>query len=414
MSLKDISQKLEKTFLDWGWLAPAFFPVLEAIGRGPLNVCLGLYTAWGFVVLTKRGFCADRRIIILYGLLISVFGLSIIGAEDVSRAAKAWFKFGFVSLVYFMTLSALADDKSNWKRQFKCLAVAAVLTLIALFIRGGVVSDWQYLLQVRGLLERNLPFLLPFLLFSFKSFENRTTRLSCSLIACVVFTLVIVFSGGRAALVGLVVSLAVYSVVGIGLRVRSVAAITLLVLLVAGFLGGTKGVEMTRDLSTMDLDSISTGRTLFWRQALAHPPENQLLGVGLNNTRYYEDVVYIRNVKGKDDEKVKHLHNFVFDLWFEAGFAGLLVYLALMGCLIGPTLYRWRECPQEIRLRIAPILSATSAIFAAACLSFSFRSPQMSVYLLFLLAGLTSLSSSMIKEPEISSQEDINLAAVED
>ena len=392
---------LDQEFLSWGWLIPAFFPVLEAVGRGPLNTCLALYLAWGLTVLAKRGLGGERRTVILFLILISVFGLSLIGAEDLSRGGRTWLKYSFVVLTYFMTLHALALDTNGWIRQFKCLALAGILTSMVLVLRGGITSDWKHLVPVRGLFERNLPFLLPFLLFSLRSIPNQMTRRFSSLGACTVFALIIVFSGGRSALVGFVVALAVYGVIGIGLRMRTVSVICVLIVLSAAVLGGPKGVQMTRGLSTMDLDSISTGRTYLWRHAIAYPPENLLFGVGMDNTRHYENVVHIRNVKGMPDQKVKHLHNFIFDLWYETGFAGLLAYVLFVASLIVPVLRNWKRYSPEVKSSLAPVLSATFAILASASLSFSFHSLQMSVYMFFLLASLTSVNFTSMNDPGV-------------
>jgi O-antigen ligase len=382
-----VRQKLNTKFLDWGWLLPASFPVLEVVGRAPLNIATGVYLFWGLFLLSEKKLGASK-IKFAYFLVLAAFSLGVFAAVEPLQVTRSWLRYAFLALTYFLTCHALSERDGAWEKQFKSLAVAGGITAVALILRGLFTTDFQRIVPFQGMLERNLPFLFPFVLFYLGTLKNHYIKWGAGFLISGTFLVLIVYSGGRSAFVAFLIALAVYGVLALRLKLHTVIIVCVLVAVVAGSLGG--GVMLRRlsldDPLSVDIDQLSSQRTLLWRQAISNPPENQWVGVGMRNVRYSEKVI------AKKGGTVKHLHNFILDTWYETGFLGLIAYFAFVGSMIWVAFKKMVAFNWALRRNLAPVIAAAAALFAGGLLSFSYYSPQLTVYLFFVLATSTVCS----------------------
>ena len=385
----------------WGWLTPVILPVMEILGRSPKNIVLVTYVVWGVVILLREGLGADKLTRYLFYSAIALFGLGLFVAVDPARAIRTWLKFSTFVLMFFATCHVLSVNKDGIQRQFRLLALTGVLSVVALIAKGLIVSSGQALVTPHTMQERNLPFLLPFLFFAIRTLPDRALRWTMIAGAGSFFTVVIALSGGRSAFVALLVSVFVYCLSGF--RIKLHVALSLLAVMAVVVIAVSGGMSRNIDfnnISDANFDKISSNRTVLWRQAIADWPDSPLIGVGMGNVRY-TDVVYVP----KKDKKVRHLHNFLLDCWYETGFAGLFVYVCLLARLLFVPLKCYRMKAFSDHQLFAPLYAGVAAILAGGMFSFSYYSPQMTIYMFFLFATLFVLER---QHTNLSAVNDVN------
>ena len=92
------------------------------------------------------------------------------------------------------------------------------------------------------------------------------------------------------------------------------------------------------------------------------------------------------------DVAVKHLHNFVFDAWFETGLLGLLALFALFAAGYAAIIRAWTRLTTIDRQIAAAAIAASVAILAAGLFSYSYTSRQFALYLYLLFALMLGLA----------------------
>lgn len=393
MSLSNYYQRATQAFFHWGWLLPALLPASQLGGRGLFNSLVCAYALWGMASCWQRRVVLPRCVVIPYALLLGAFLLSVPGAVDSTEALHTWLTFALQSLVLLLILAALGMDAAAAQRLLNALALGAALTLgtvylllpYHLFALSGQPFAPEYQLR-----EDNLPFLLPFMLGWL--WQRRAQRW-CYAAMFAVSALVlgyIVLSQGRAALLGMVVSLALFSAVVWQWRWRRILGLVGLVLLLGIALNIQPFLKMQLD-PMRPLDAFTAGRSALWRQALAEPPPRPLVGVGLGNVA--QNAEMLRFQLGDDFKQVKHLHNFLLDAWYETGLLGLGALLGMLGSVLVRLLLVWRDLSVMQRQQAGIWLAAAAALLSAGLLSFSYTSRQFACYLFLCLGGLSHLCS---------------------
>ena len=386
--MKVLSERACAGFLRWGWLLPAALPLAQVLGRGVFNTLGGIYFLWALLALPglRGGFTAVRRepFFILYVALLALWAFSLTLAADPAKGAETLARYTQYSLTGLFTYLALQHHADGPRRLVQAMVWGALLTLGVLLLQLPYYVWATTFDPTQQLREDNLPWLLPFVLGAF-ALAGRARSLALAVVlACAFYILV---SQGRAALIGLVVALAVYGLLGTRLRVRTVLAAALVVLLAGALLSerffrGITGLSF--DFATLDL--FTSGRASLWVQALSMPPENIWLGVGLGNVGSHQAVLQIGEVA------VKHLHNFLIDAWFETGLLGLAALLTLFASAYGALMRSWSSLSANDRTLAAAAVAASAALLAAGLFSFSYTSRQFGLYLYLVFVLMLALA----------------------
>ncbi|MBK8750135.1 MAG: O-antigen ligase family protein [Candidatus Competibacteraceae bacterium] len=389
MKLTPFHYKIQEAFFRQGWLLPAVLPLTQIGGRALFNVVAGSYALWGLLSLWSRRKQLDRMTALLYLLLLSVFLLGIPGAVEPAGALRTWGMFLMQSLTLLLMQAALQESSTQLDRLLNVMALLGGITLAGLYVLlpyyvlGGSGQPFDPSTQLQ---EDNLPFLLPFMLgWIWRQQPGRWCY--GAMIAVIAASLgYVVLAEGRAALLGLCVGLAVFCWTVLGWRLRWIALLMILVLAI-GIVANTGPFRKAEMDPEHPLDAFTTGRTILWRQALAHPPARPWLGVGIGNGFRATQVL---NFEIDNSQiQVKHLHNFLMDAWYETGLLGLGALLALMGTVLGRLAWVWRRLSAADRQRAGVLLAAALAIMTAGLLSFSYTSRYFACYLFACLGGLS-------------------------
>ncbi len=387
--------RLEQAFFDWGWLLPVLLPLAQAGGRAALHIIAAAYVLWGIIALCRRGFEGERTALWLYGLLLGAYAISIPYAQDSPRAADKWLTFAYQSAAFPLTLAVFqrqgpaAAERLGRMLRFGALVLLPVLYGRMLWLALG--DDWRPAQQLK---EDNLVWLLPFLLAAPLSSGGRRGWWTVGVLATVLIYIEI--SGGRAALFGALLGLVVYGVIGWRWRpVRILALVAALLTLVMATDADhfIRSAHREASLNTA-LDTFTSLRTVLWRQALSHPPERTLTGVGMGNLRYHDAVAVV------GEQRFGHLHNFILDAWYETGLLGLAALLAFLAYPWLRLARAWPRLEPPARQRLAPFIAATVALAATAMLSFSYASPQFALYLSILMAALLGMARTTPSLPQ--------------
>ncbi len=364
---------------------PAYMPLGEAVGRSILNILLVIYISWGLVVIFRRGkeiwissVCIP--LLILWG----AFFLSIFNAEDVPRAFHAWQKYFFSSLTVPLTVFVLRINPEKWKSFVLSLAATGVFLPFLLVAKSAISSGFEFFVLPRSMIERNLPFLLPIVFLVISRLKNIYYKLILSGFFFIFFFAIIIASQGRAALVALGLGISFYFIFVIKVRARIFVPVFSIFIVFSILISGPfffRHAE-SQHIQSDYIDYFSSGRTLLWKQAIKNPPDNVFFGIGMSNVRYVDEVMTI------NDHRVKHLHNFLFDAWYETGLAGLAALVLLWSMMIFFCLKRIKYFNGGLRSEVLALLCSFVALLGGGLFSYSYMSPQLTNYLYFILSGL--------------------------
>ncbi len=389
---------LRGAFFRWGWLTPAVLPLTQLGGRGLFNALVNLYALWGLLSVWSRRDRLDPSVVLPYLALLGVFLLTIPGSVDPIGGLRTWMGFALQSLTLLLTLAALRESPTYSDRLLNGMALFGALTLGGLYLLlpyyalGASGQPFNPVMQLR---EDNLPFLLPFLLGWLWWYSSPRWRYGAMAGVTALVLAYVVLAEGRAALLGLIVGLMVFGGLTLEWQIRRIAGLAALILAVgiAINIGPFRKAELD---PAHPLDAFTAGRTALWRQALANPPMQPWLGVGIGNGAHAGEV--LRFDLGGETHQVKHLHNFLLDAWYETGLLGLSLLIALISVVLIRLARVWRQLSMADRQRAGVWLAAASALMTAGLLSFSYTSRQLSCYLFFCLGSLSYFGGS-VKPP---------------
>ena len=387
-------RSIRQAFFRYGWLLPAWLPLAQVGGRALFNVLAGIYFLWGLAALIRTPIVVSRGVVILYVLLLLSMTAGALGAQDSERALRKLMVFFSHSMAFFFTLMVLQRSARRVGGLMKTFAVAACLLIALLYVQLGYLIWHEPFAPGLQLREDNLPFMAPILFFVICRAGRRwPVRGVAAATVLGLVTLYVLVSGGRAALLGLLVAASVYLLTVLRRRWYEIAAIAVLAGALAFTLGGDRWLRQfppeSPDGSSgwmQRLDQFTSHRLSLWRQALQHAPANPWLGVGIGNARYTEQIM-----QTTPGQHVKHLHNFALDAWYETGALGVALLLGLLGVLFAAGWQADRRLPPGARAYAGVLLSSAAAIVAAALFSFSYGSNPFSFYLFVVLAALYAL-----------------------
>lgn len=377
----------QQLFFKYGWALPAALPLAQIIGRAAFTILGVVYIVWAATALCDRRFSFDRPIMVAYFLLVLAYVLAVPIAAEPLRLLEDYAIFVVFSIVPFFTLASLAYVESGQRRLidvYAWVAALAVVLLYALLARG--VSQPKFVPE-HFMREDNLPFLAPFLIYGLRRLCTGPKGWWLAGAAAASMLAYVLMSHGRAALVGLIAGMAAYAYFVLGQPLRRIFLVAAALLSLAVFARGEQLIERLREATTIEdrIDTLSSTRTAMWRNALANPPENIWIGVGIGNAASSSKVFSVV-IQQKEQRASKHLHNFLLDCWYETGVIGLGALLIWLGILLHRALSTWRHSLGEEKAQAGVLLSASFAIMANALFSYSYLSKQFVIYLpLFLL-----------------------------
>ena len=210
MKLAALPNEIQDTFFRWGWLLLTVLPLTQLGGRALFNSVAGFYALWGLLSLWSRRDRLDHATTWLYLSLLGIFLLGIPGAIDPGEARKTWAAFFMHSLSFLLMQVALRESPAHPDRLLKAMALfggiamAGLVLLLPYYALGWSGQPFDPSSQLR---EDSLPFLLPFMLGWLWRQGNGRWRYGAMVGVVAVALGYVALSEGRAALLGLIVSL---------------------------------------------------------------------------------------------------------------------------------------------------------------------------------------------------------------
>lgn len=394
---------LAVSFFKSGWLLVAVLPLTQLGGRALFNITAGIFAVWGLLSLWGHHRSLDRATTLLYLAVLGVFLLGIPGAIDPAGGLRIWAGFLAPSLAVLLVQAALWKSPNALDRLLSAIALFGGITLVGLYLQLP-----YYVFELSGqpfdpkiqLREDLLPFLLPFFLGWIWQHGNGVRRYWSMASVVIAVLAYVVLSEGRAALLGAIIALIVFSRLVLGWRLRWTIALAASALLIA-IIANTGPFRRTALDPEHPLNGFTSGRTALWQQALAHPPERPWVGVGLGNGRYATNILGFE-LNGVHIQ-VQHLHNFLLDAWYETGLLGVGTLVTFIGAVFWRVARKWNQLSLPDRQKAGVLLAAALAIVAAALLSFSYTSRYFACLficfgaLIYLTADFNKASDGMTK-----------------
>lgn len=382
----------QQLFFRYGWALPAVLPLAQIFGRTVFTMLGVVYIIWAATALYGRRYSFDMRIMAAYLLLVLAYALAVPFAAEPLRLLEDYMIFLVFSLIPLFTLASLACVENAQRRLVDVIAWVAALAVILLYLQLAYGLSQPKFVPEHFMREDNLPFLAPFLIYRLRRRYSGSGGRWLAGAAVASILAYVLMSHGRAALVGLIVGMGAYAYLVMAHPLRRIALAAVALLCMAVFARGQDFIERLRHATTMEdsMDTLSSMRTAMWRSALANPPDNIWIGVGIGNASS-SSKVFSAAVGGQEKRAPKHLHNFLLDCWYETGVAGLGALLVWLGTLLHRAINNWRHSLDDQKERIGVMLAASFAIIANALFSYSYLSKQFVIYLsLFLLVAATA------------------------
>ncbi len=385
-----VINKIQSSFINFGWLMPAFFPLAMIGGRGLFNSAFYFYVLWALLTAPLLRHKCSRSFTVAVGLLLAAYLPSIIFAVDPARTLKIWITvllFSSVAPITLVVLSLHPEKLDDLMRALGLAALAAVAACYADLAGLGLFADsFVPRLDLRAV---DLPFYLPFLLAWLGSTLRPNWKRPAIAGALIALSAFVVISDERGSLIGLVAALLVMGALVFDLSPARLIAAVLACIAFALLLNGDgilRGLSGEGDWLTR-LDAFSSWRITLWSQALENPPTNIWFGVGMGNTEHYPDVITIKG------HVVRHLHNLWLDAWYETGLLGLTALVGLILTGFARIARAWRELDTKSRQIAGLVLTAAIALIAQAQFSISYASREFNIYFLLCLALLFHLEA---------------------
>ncbi len=378
--------KITEHFYRWGWLVPALLPLTQLGGRALFTLVIWLYFLWGAAVFIRERITLKKRYLILFCILLISYALGISLAADPSRAFNKWINYFVMASVFPITWMVLQTQEDEAARRLvkwlAILGIAMVLTAYAQLIHLAQQPGFSPTQQLK---EDSMPYLLPFILLFFYLQKNAQTRWLGMIAATTIILFYVFLSEGRAAQLASVVALFLFFIAVLGIRwhIASLISILCLLAIVLGNLDTFIQLSGQEHGLYTVMNGFTSYRWELWDNALTHAPDWNLIGCGMGNIRYNEEILTFAS-----GTKVAHLHNFVLDLWYETGWLGLLSFLTFIGAILYTTASRFAAMPFEKRVIVGTAAAGAGAILVAGLFSFSYNSRQFGVYLMLCLTLL--------------------------
>jgi len=377
-------------FYRWGWLVPSVLPLTQLGGRALFTVTVWLYFLWGCAVFVREKVELDRKILLLFLVLIVSYSLSIPFAEDSIRAFRKWAGYVAMASAFLFTWMVLeakgleaAQRLVRWVAILGLAMVAVAYGLLAVQIQSPGFTPTQ---QMR---EDSMPYLLPFILLFLYSAKTVYLRWGGIVLAITALMYYVFLSEGRAAQLAAVAAIFVSLLIVLRVRwyVAGITAAVVLALVAAG--NWETFIQLSGDEQDLYkiLNHVTSRRWEIWDHAIEHAPDWHFIGYGMGNLKFIKDVVTLSG-----GNQLMHLHNFILDAWYETGWLGLTALCLFVGSVLFSAVRVLQRFNHEERMLAGVALASVCAILVAGLFSFSYASKQFGVYLMLCLALLTWLS----------------------
>lgn len=401
---------IKNHFFDYGWLMPAFFPITISLGKAPEHIYLGLYAAWGCFALCQRGdygvlscplppgggglgrgvseHLQKKWLYVFLGVMIA-FGLSALAAQNASLVFQKWLSVSSHMIVFIFVLVVVGScDRTDEKMRQLLFYTGAggIVGLLGLYIKLLLSVKKPDFVPNNDMVEDYLPFLMPFMLFFIGNLPLKQVvkwMLSGILLGMVGFY--VYYSDGRAALLGLCLSLLIYGTLVLRWRLYQIFLIVGVVLAVVIAINPERFTRSSLGEHTLinKIGAFTSGRSDIWLNGLHHRPTSLLTGIGMGHLKHTPGLA--ASVRTGE---IRDFHNFILNVGYETGLLGLTALLVFIFWPIVYALRRWRQLDQNTQKRLGVLLSASVAILAAGLLTPSHRSIPFTLYLPLFLAGM--------------------------
>jgi O-antigen ligase len=391
--------KFREAFFAWGWLLPAYLPAAYLLGRAVFTILAALGYLWAALSLYDYRLPVERRIqpglLLGYAALLGTALLSALLAQNHQlHSLWCWFDLLLFSLAGCISAWVLRGDPQRLSKLLRAWNIGALAMLVILGISLATHIQQPGFNPAHHMFEDDLALVTPFLLYGIHSSTLRFRR-SLSVALVTLITVYIIFSQGRATLLGLAVAILAYLVLVLAWRPKKAAIVSAFILSIAiGLSGGGFWRESQDSQSLVEsVDALTSGRSALWRHAIANPPPNTLTGVGIGNLRHAGPAVLsFRLDHPKAVMRVSHLHNFLLDAWYETGLLGLAALLLWLLILYRLGFKAWRAATDETGAQIGVLLAASLSITTSALLSYSYGSREWAIYMYVFLLSAASLA----------------------
>lgn len=386
----NLQSRMGARFLSAGWLIPAFFPLALTIGRGAFNSLLALYVVWALLASPCLRVRGERVFLCLLAALLASYLPGFLLAQDPARAAKLWGMVLAYTSIAPITLAVLERHPERLDDLLRMLGIGGLAALVASYI------DWSVLLlRPEPLVPRldlravDLAFCLPFMaawIWAALATRPRVQRLAAAAATALV-AIFVVASEERGSLIGLLTAITVLGLLRLRLGLVRAVVVAVMLLALALALNGDallRGLDREGGLFAV-LDDFSSLRLTLWSQALAHPPEVPLIGVGMGNAQFYPEVVDLGEIR------VRHLHNLWLDAWYETGWIGLTMLVTTLAYVFVRAARGWSNLAPTTQQRAALFAAAALAVLAQTQFSISYASREFGLYVFLCSAVLLHL-----------------------
>lgn len=382
-------QPIQTYFFRYGWLLPAWLPIILLFGRAAQNIFLGLYSLWGCVVLYKSGGTLEKKWVLLWLSVLVAFSFSIVFAENPQLAFRKWLQIVSHMLAFLLVLVTITSSSSPEQKMHRFLfflGIGGILGLLGLYLKLFIDMLNHSFQPTRDMIEDYLPLLLPFMLYFVGNLSLiRWVKSLLSILLVSIVGFYVIYSDGRAAILGFCLVLLSYGCLVLKLRFYQVGVTALVLLSTIVLLNPsrfTRGAEGDLTWETK-LSKFTSGRSELWLDAVHHPPPSLLTGAGIGHLKHVSGIAVLKN-----GEKARDFHNFVLNVWYETGLIGLTAWLCFIFWPILNILRRWHDLHETMRKKAGILLSASIAVLIAGLLTPSHFSLPFTFYLPILLAGL--------------------------
>ncbi len=377
-------------FMRHALLLPVIVIASYFIGRGLGDSLQLLYLLCGLYSLRFLDLRPHRTPVYLLILLLVLFLVSVFYPDFSARSFKYWVLYALSGLVLIFTVGV--SSLESREADNRVMVWISVSLLIGFASELGyfffILKDFHPATQVNGMI---LATLAPLIFFHTK--EEQKSSASMYVLFYLLSLVLLSFADSRTELLMLLIGGAVYfSFYARKMQVFlfAVPVIIITALAVDGLMFNSQSLNSDDGLFQW-LNQLSSLRLEIWAEALTHPPENYLTGVGMRRSiEFLPEVSY-----------VKHLHNMFIEIWYETGLLGLLGYLTLIFVLLSNLPRAYQVLEGMDRRVYAVFFSSGVAALIGGILDKGYIHPITRYYMLFCFSVLYILTHSRMHRRKI-------------
>lgn len=359
-------------FMRHALILPVIVIASYFIGRGLGDSLQLLYLLCGLYSLRFLDLRPHRTPVYLLILLLVLFLVSVFYPDFSARSFKYWVLYALSGLVLIFTVGV--SSLESREADNRVMVWISVSLLIGFASELGyfffILKDFHPATQVNGMI---LATLAPLIFFHTNGGKKSVAAIY--ILFYVLSLMVLLVADSRTELLMLLLGGVIFST----FYIKKIHGLLFLIPLIVIVTVVADNYFFNCQLLNFDGDTfqwinlLSSKRIEIWAEALNHPPDNYLTGVGIRRSiEFLPQVGY-----------VKHLHNLFLEIWYETGILGLLAYLALLFVLLSglPCAYKMLE---GFDRRVYSIFLASGlAAMIAGLLDKGYLHPLTRYYMLF-------------------------------